>query len=131
MLGCRSGGFTLVEVLIAILIFSLSLMALVPLLSTAASIDRENYLNVTARAMAADTLDSLMGNVTPLMRDAAGNVVPMPNPSTVTDQGIAITTSWTVTPVPAPGNRDDIAVTVIYEYKGQRKTFVLTAQRAR
>lgn len=122
MLRCRR-GFTLIEVLFAILIFSISLLALIPLLSTAASIDRENYLNVTARAMAADTLDSLMG------LDSLADAVPprFVNPSTVTDQGVAITTSWNVV---AAGNLDNIAVTVQYTYKGQQKTFVLTAQRA-
>ena len=120
----KRGGFTLIEVLIAILIFSISLLALVPLLTTAASIDRGNYLNVTARAMAADVLDSLMG------LDSLADAVPprFVNPSTVTDQGVPITTTWATFPM---GNLDTIAVTVTYTYNGQLKTFVLTAQKER
>jgi prepilin-type N-terminal cleavage/methylation domain-containing protein len=117
MLRRSTRGFTLIEVLIAIVIFSLSLLALVPLLSTAMSIDRENYLNVTSRATAADVLDTLMGGGVPIVG----------NPSTVNDQGVDITTSWAVAPA---GNLDTIAVTVTYAYKGQTKTFVLTSQRA-
>jgi len=113
----RTRGFTLIEVIFAILIFSISLFALIPLLTTAASIDRENYLNVRARAMAADALDSLMGDAVP----------PFSNPSTLVDGGVAITRSWNVNQA---GNLDNIAVTVQYTYKGQQKTFVLTAQRA-
>lgn len=119
MLRRSTRGFTLIEVLIAIVIFSLSLLALVPLLSTAMSIDRENYLNVTSRATAADVLDTLMGGGVPLVG----------NPSTVNDQGVDITTSWTVTVPPATPNLDNIAVTVTYTYKGQTKTFVMTSQR--
>ena len=110
-------GFTLIEVLLSLVIFSLCLLAMVPLLATATSIDRENYLNVRARSMAADTLDTLMA-------DAPGG----PNPSTETDGGVPITRSWDVIQV---GNLDNIAVTVRYTFKGQLKTFVLTAQKAR
>jgi prepilin-type N-terminal cleavage/methylation domain-containing protein len=118
MMSCNTKGFTLIELLFAVLIFSISLLALVPLLTTAASIDRENYLNVTARAMAADVLDTLMGDTVP----------PYASPSSVTDDGVAITRSWNVVQV---GNLDNIAVTVQYLYKGQLKTFTLTAQKAR
>ncbi len=118
--GRRAGakGFSLIEVLLAILIFSISLFALIPLLTTAASIDRENYLNVRARAMAADVLDSLMGDATP----------PFSNPSTVIDGGVTMTRSWNVNQV---GNLDNIAATVQYTYNNQLKTFTLTSQKAR
>ncbi len=114
----RTRGFTLLEVLFAILILSISLFALIPLLTTAASIDRENYLNVRARAMAADVLDSLMGDAAP----------PFLNPSSAIDGGVTITRSWNVIQV---GNLDNIAVTVQYTYHDQLKTFTLTAQKAR
>jgi prepilin-type N-terminal cleavage/methylation domain-containing protein len=110
-------GFTLIEVLISIVIFSLSLFALVPLLTTATRIDRENYLNVKARAMAADTLDTLMGDV------PAGT-----NPSTETDGGVVLMRSWNVTPV---GNLDHIVVTVQYTSHGELKTVTLSARKAR
>lgn len=110
-------GFTLIEVLISIVIFSLSLFALVPLLTTATRIDRENYLNVKARAMAADTLDTLMGDV------RAGT-----NPSTETDGGVVLMRSWNVTPV---GNLDHIVVTVQYTSHGELKTVTLSARKAR
>jgi prepilin-type N-terminal cleavage/methylation domain-containing protein len=128
MRGRTPKGFTLVEVLIAILIFSLSLLALVPLLSTATSIDRENYLNVRARAMAADMMDSFMGGMS-----EAEAVLPANyggNPSTVIDQGVTMTRQWQ-TPFPVVGNRETINVTVSYTYKGQLKTFAMTGQRAR
>ena len=124
MLHRRTRGFTLIEVLFAILIFSLSLFALVPLLTTATSIDRENYLNVTARAMAADILDSLMGGMT----EAEAEILFGGNPSTVTEQGVVITRSWQLSDA---GNLDNIAVTVRYSYKGQTKIFMQTAQKAR
>ncbi len=110
-------GFTLIEVLISLVIFSFCLLAMVPLLATATSIDRENYLNVRARAMAADTLDTLMNDA------PAG-----PNPATETDGGVEITRSWSIEQA---GNLDSITVTVQYIFKGQLKTFVLTARKAR
>jgi prepilin-type N-terminal cleavage/methylation domain-containing protein len=124
MAGMKKHGFSLIEVLVAILIFSMSLLALVPLMSTSTSIDRENYLNVTARAMAADILDSLMGG----MKEAEAEILFGGNPSTVTDQGVVITRSWLLSDA---GNLDNIAVTVRYAYKGQTKIFMLTAQKAR
>jgi prepilin-type N-terminal cleavage/methylation domain-containing protein len=122
-------GFTLVEVLIAIVIFSLSLLALVPLLSTATSIDRENYLNVMSRALAADTLDSLMG-----LNCLVGTCTPLPTaamttaiPDVIADDNVtAIKRTATITQV---GNLANIAVTATYTYKGQLKTFILTAQK--
>ena len=122
----RTRGFTLIEVLISIVIFSISLLALIPLLSTATSIDRENYLNVTSRAMAADMLDTFMGG----MSEAGALTLYGGNPSTVTDQGVVVTRQWQ-TPLSVVGNRETVIVTVTYTYKGQPKTFVLTAQRAR
>ncbi len=110
-------GFSLIEVLLSIVIFSLSLLALVPLVSTATRIDRENYLNVKARALAADTLDRLMAGA------SAGAT-----PSSETDEGVMITRSWTVSQA---GNLDQIRVKVQYTFNGQPKTFVLTAQKAR
>jgi prepilin-type N-terminal cleavage/methylation domain-containing protein len=110
-------GFTLIEVLLSIVLFSLSLFALVPLLTTAVRIDKENYLSVKARAMAADTLDTLMGDA------LAG-----PNPSTETDRGVALTRSWSVSQA---GNLDTIAVRVRYTYQGRVNTVQLTAQKAR
>ncbi len=118
MLRCSEGGFTLIEVLLAILIFSISLLALVPLLTTAASIDRENYLNVAARTMAADVLDSLMGDAAPSFS----------NPSALVDNGVTMTRSWAVRQM---GNLDTITVTVRYTYHNQPKMFTLTAQKAR
>ena len=111
-------GFSLIEVLLAMIIFSLSLFALVPLISTAVNIDRENGLNVRARAMAADVLDTLMGDAAP----------PYGNPSTVVDNGVVITRSWNITPA---GNLDHISVSVNYTYNDQQKTFVLAAEKAR
>lgn len=117
MTDCSTGGFTLIEVLVSIVIFSLSLFALVPLLATATRIDSENYLNVRARAMAADTIDTLMSEA------PAG-----PSPSTETDRGVTITRSWNIKQI---GNLDNIQVSVQYTYQGEQRTVTLTAQRAR
>lgn len=108
--------------LVAVIVFSISLLALVPLMTTAVSIDRENYLNVRARSMAADLMDTLMANAVP----------PFGNPSSETDGGVVITRAWNIVPDPDPNvNLDTITVTVGYDYKGQQKILTLTSQRPR
>jgi prepilin-type N-terminal cleavage/methylation domain-containing protein len=137
-----SKGFTLVEVMIATVILGLSLMALVPLLSTAASIDRENYLNVKARALAAQQLDTLMGIdslssgcpsvatntvIKPCNSDTKYPTAATPIVDEASNAKIYVNFAWNWTS--AGSNLANIVVDTEYTYKGQTKRFVLTSQK--
>ncbi|GAB4484684.1 MAG: hypothetical protein OHK006_09550 [Thermodesulfovibrionales bacterium] len=53
-------GFTLVEMIIAVSVFAISLLAFAPLLTTAVTLDRDSMLKVKARALAAYKMDELI-----------------------------------------------------------------------
>jgi|GEM_PF-6601176 len=55
----RQKGFSLVEVLVAILIFSISLAAIIPLLVTSSRVDKDNSVRAEIQTLAADELDRM------------------------------------------------------------------------
>ncbi|MBI5141519.1 MAG: prepilin-type N-terminal cleavage/methylation domain-containing protein [Nitrospirae bacterium] len=55
----RCAGFSLVEVLVAILVFSISLAAIIPLLVTSSRVDKDNAVRAEIQTLAADELDRM------------------------------------------------------------------------
>jgi len=111
-------GFTLIEVLIAIIVFSIALLALVPLLVTSVNIDTDDMLKARAQRLVISKMDEL------LSVDSSG----LSNGNdAIVENGITLNRVWTV--VPATGNLNTITVTVSYTYKGQTKTFTAVSER--
>ncbi len=98
-------GFTLVEVLIAILIFSISLFVIVPLLFTSVSIDKESYLKVQAQNMLNEKMDQILSE----------NITADGTDPEVSIDGFPFNRNWAI--VPGTGNLSNITVTVTYMYR--------------
>jgi prepilin-type N-terminal cleavage/methylation domain-containing protein len=111
-------GFTLIEVMIAIVIFSISLLALVPVLVTAVSVDTDDFLKARAEAMLTTKIDELLADDINTITN--GN-------DQATQKGVVLNRVWTVTP--DTGNLQKISVTVTYIYKGQQKQFATEVKK--
>ena len=107
----KSNGFTLVEVLVAMVILSISLLALAGLMTTTTRNNAAGGHLTEAATFAQDKLERL--RVTPLVNIPL-NITTTDNP--VGSTGITYTRSWTAVPnIPFPNNTlDTITITVTW-----------------
>ena len=132
-------GFSLIEVLIAILIFTISLFAIIPLLFIAVNVDNDSLMKVTAQRMMTETIDDLMAQTTlagfedcictngvPAGTCPAGTCTTTRNgPGAI--NGNPINRTWTI--VPATGNLSLITATVTYTQGGENKTLMTQVRK--
>ena len=99
----RRGGFTLIEVLISMIIFSVAILGLAIGASSVMRANQTSYFSTIAINLGQDKLEELKANPVAL---ASGG------PVTDTTDGVVFTRNWTVTPnSPAPGvSRVDVQV---------------------
>jgi prepilin-type N-terminal cleavage/methylation domain-containing protein len=109
-------GFTLIEVLVGMVIFAISSLAVTSLMVNHSQLVSLNSQSSEAIVLAQDKLEDLRAmNFT----DLASNTAPA-----VTKKGIAYTTSWTVQKnTPATG-MTTLTVTVAWNHKGVAKSYV-------
>ena len=100
----------MVEVLAAITIFAISLLAIIPLLITAVNVDKESFLKVKAQTMLSEKMDELLSQ----------SVLTIGEWNDVEDDGgFTLEREWKVTA--DTGNLRKIKVGVNYTYKGVGK----------
>jgi prepilin-type N-terminal cleavage/methylation domain-containing protein len=113
-----NNGFTLIEVMIAILIFSISLLALIPVMVTAVSVDTDDFLKARAQSMLTTKLDELLADDITTITNGNDQAV---------QKGVTLNRVWAVTP--DTGNLQRISVTVTYIYKGKQKQFATEVKK--
>ena len=118
MINKNKKGFTLIEVLVAIVLFIISLLAIVPLLFTAVSVDKESFLKIKAQTMVAEKIEELMSQ--DISTIGSGN-------DSETEDGFTLNRVWTV--AAGTGNLSLITISVTYTYKGIAKTVTAVAER--
>ena len=108
----REGGFTLIEILMALTIFSVSFLALAAGATTVMQSNKTSYMSTVATNLAQDKLEELMA--TSAASIAAGG------PVTDTVDGVVFTRNWTVTTDSPVAGINQIDVTV--SWKGNTLT---------
>ena len=109
-------GFTLVEVLVAMVIFAISSMAVTMLMMNHTKLVSLNSQASEAIALAQDKLEDLR---TMSFADLVSNSAPP-----VTKKGTAYTTSWTVQQNTPTTDMSTLTVTVTWNYQGVTKSYV-------
>ena len=109
-------GFTLVEVLVAMVIFAISSMAITMLMMNHTKLVSLNSQASEAIALAQDKLEDLR---TMSFADLVSNSTPP-----VTKKGTAYTTSWTVQQNTPTTDMSTLTVTVTWNYQGVTKSYV-------
>jgi len=144
----RQQGFTLLEVIVAGAIISAAMLAILPLLIQAYSIDKATAYKIKAQALTAQKLDDLISLSSTTNVDASGNLIcdgPAVAYSDVTDleTGLptiptvvtALTRTWQINKItptpPATTYLCQIIVTTSFTYQGQTKSFQLVSERGK
>jgi prepilin-type N-terminal cleavage/methylation domain-containing protein len=109
-------GFTLVEILVGMVIFAISSLAVTSLMVNHSQLVSLNSQSSEAIALAQDKLEDLR---TMNFANLVSNSVPP-----VTKKGIAYTTSWTVQQNTPAANMTTLTVTVAWNHKGVAKNYV-------
>ena len=109
-------GFTLVEVLVAMVIFAISSMAVTMLMMNHTKLVSLNSQASEAIVLAQDKLEDLR---TMSFADLVSNSAPP-----VTKKGTAYTTSWTVQQNTPTTDMSTLTVTVTWNYQGVTKSYV-------
>jgi type IV pilus assembly protein PilV len=125
----KSNGFTLIEVLVALVILSISLLALAGLMVTTTRNNASGGHLTEAATFAQDTLERLRQSP---IRESPSGVILLN--STVTDSvvststGITYTRSWIAVPnIPAPNNTlDTITITVSWTDPAKNQPHTIT-----
>ena len=92
-------GFTLIEVLVSMTIFSIAILGLVIGTSSVMRANQQSYFSTIAINLAQDKLEELKANPTTLLFSCSTSCESPP-----THDGVAFIRTWTVTPnSPAPG----------------------------
>lgn len=109
-------GFTLIEVLVGMVIFAISSLAVTSLMANHSQLVSLNSQSSEAIALAQDKLEDLRTmNFTNLVSNSA---------PPVNKKGIAYTTSWTVQQNTPAANMTTLTVTVAWNHKGVAKNYV-------
>jgi prepilin-type N-terminal cleavage/methylation domain-containing protein len=108
------GGFTLVEVLVAVVIIGLVGAATASSLSSTTNLLGENSHYLTAAALAQATIEDLRAVPYDEMRDEVRE----------SDDGLYVLTTKVVDDSPEPGLKE-ISVTASWEWKGQPRSYEL------
>ncbi|MBM4258983.1 MAG: type II secretion system protein [Deltaproteobacteria bacterium] len=109
-------GFTLIEVLVGMVIFAISSLAVAMLMVNHTQLVSLNSQSSEAIALAQDKLEDLR---TMNYTDLASNSAPP-----VTKKGVGYTTSWTVQQNTPATNMTTLTVTVAWNHKGVAKNYV-------
>jgi prepilin-type N-terminal cleavage/methylation domain-containing protein len=118
----NSRGFTLIELVVAILIFALGIVGIMKMHQ--ASVQSNNFSMQFSQAMniAEDRMDLLRG----LGIDDANMSIGVHNPVTVTSMGVQYSISWTVSVTPFTYNAGrDVNLTIAWNEKAIPRNFVL------
>jgi len=107
----RENGFTLIEILMALTIFSVSFLALAAGATTVMKSNKTSYMSTIATNLAQDKLEELMA--TNVASIAANNDTPAPV------DGVVFTRTWTIDDVVLPGLR---RIQVQVDWGGHRLT---------
>jgi prepilin-type N-terminal cleavage/methylation domain-containing protein len=140
----RQKGFTLLEVIVALSLIAIAMLAVIPLLIQAFSVDNETVYRVKAQSLAAQRVDDLISRSSTTNTDAYGNLIC--NGITYTEyvderSGLVstvnsgaptvITRSWVLVPSPTSSATYPlclITVTTSYTYKGNPKSYQLVSE---
>ena len=140
-------GFTLIEVLIAVTVLSLSLLALLPLITTAVSADKTALLTTKSQAVTAYKMDELLaGGTSRTSMTCNGGNWNCANPEAVCVEFVNAETDSvsSAAPVGAPyvitrtsralivnpnSGLCKLTVTSTYTYQGETKTFRLITEK--
>lgn len=123
----EQNGFTLLEVIIALFIFSIGLLAVASMQMTAI---KGNYFSGTlteASNWAADQMETLMSLP---YDDADGNLDAGAHPDVPLEEGI-YTITWNVLEDDTTNNTKTITITVAWTDRGSQRTLVLPGIKAR
>lgn len=137
-------GFTLLEVIVAISLIAIAMLAIIPLLVQAFSVDNETVYRVKAQSLTAQRVDDLISRSSITNVDAYGNLIC--NGVTYTEyideqSGLVstvnsgaptvITRTWVVAQSPHSSPTYPlclITVTTNYTYKGKPKSYQLISE---
>src|SRR5262245_49032940 len=108
-------GFTLIEVLVAMAIFSISSLAVTSLMVNHTKLVSLNIQSSEAIALAQDKLEDL--------RTMKFGSMTNGGPVTKTRKGIVYTTNWTVQQNTPATNMSTLTVTVSWNYQGVAKSY--------
>ncbi len=119
-------GFTLLEILVAITIFTITLMAIIPLLGTAVNVTSGTSLKSKAQILGAEKLDELKSLSeyeieTLIGDDVVGGNTTYSGSDSVLEGGITINRDWVIQEANFGGSNAPsyiITVTVTYTQKG-------------
>jgi len=117
-IGFNQSGFTLIEVLVAISIFTVAILGVAMSTQSVIRANQENYLTTIATNLAQDKMEELKANPASL---ASGG------PITDVFSGVTFTRTWTVTPDLPVDAVTQIDVTVIWTAYGNRTITVSSA----
>jgi prepilin-type N-terminal cleavage/methylation domain-containing protein len=135
-------GFTLVEVLIAVVVLALSFIALLPLIISAVSTDKTALLTTKSQAVTASKMDELLAAGTSMTCNGgawacgAANCVDFVNAETdvvsaaTTGVPFEITRTSNALIVNANSGLCKLTVTSTYTYKGEQKSFQLITEKS-
>lgn len=87
----RGGGFTLIEVLIALVVMSVGLLGLASLQTNTLAFNRDAYLRSQATALAYDIIDRMRANRDAAVNGGAYDVPAMANPAPVCNAAVPTT----------------------------------------
>lgn len=131
------GGFTLVEVIIAVAILGFVLFAVVPLVVTTLGVNRSVSLDVRAQTLAAQKIEEMKVLTADGIEDCLGgntscsgtDVLPADDRL---DRGITYTRQWSINRMPVAGGGANpapviLTATVQYTYRGETRTRALTS----
>lgn len=131
------GGFTLVEVIIAIAILGFVLFAIVPLVVTTLGVNRSVSLDVRAQTLAAQKIEEMKvltaeGVENCLGGNASCSGTDVLSSGDRTDKGITLTRQWSINRMPVAGGGTNpapvvLTATVQYTYRGETRTRALTS----
>lgn len=117
-IGFNQSGFTFIEVLVAISIFTIAILGVAMSTQSVIRANQENYFTTIATNLAQDKMEELKANPASL---ASGG------PITDVFSGVTFTRTWTVTPDFSVDAVTQIDVTVIWTAYGNRTITVSSA----
>jgi type IV pilus modification protein PilV len=115
IVGKNTEGFSLIELLVALVILSISLLALASIIITSIQVNRQNDCRNTAIRLTTETTENLLAQPIDLLSNSNSTV-------SVKIRGVALPYTVSTNIIPLTSDLKQINITVSYSLKGQQYT---------